>query len=349
MLKSLSVYDFRNLNLSFELSSGINIIHGDNGSGKSSILEAIHFLSFGRSFRASNASQMIAHDKDAYTIQAAISKDELENKLAIYRQETATQAKLNASKTSLVKIAALLPALFIDCDSHRNYFTSSTHRRRMFDWLLFHVEPAYMSSYRAYSRALKHRNASLKQGLPTLPWDKVMDEEAIKIHQMRFNVFEMLLIEVDSGAYELNNAKLVYTPGYDVEVGFMQALSNASMQDRKMGYTTIGPHKADWQLCINGVNAVQSMSQGQQKIAHLKLILLHYEIMRQCSVRPMIMIDDMPAELDANHKALLESFLTGLEGQIVITAINPEDVSWGGSCRLFHVKQFCLNEGKTVD
>lgn len=339
MLKSLSVSDFRNLNLSLELSPAVNVIYGDNGSGKSSILEAIHFLSFGRSFRASNASQMIAHHKQGYSIRASVFKNELENKVSIYRQETATQAKLNASQISLVRIAALLPALFIDCDSHRNYFTSSTHRRRMFDWLLFHVEPTYMSSYKAYAKALKHRNASLKQGYATLPWDKIMDEEAARIHQMRLGIFEMLVEEISKGSFDLSNANLVYTPGYDADNSLMHALLDASMQDRKLGYTTVGPHKADWQLCVNNVNAVQTMSQGQQKIAHLKLVLLHYVIMRKHSIHPLVMVDDLPAELDGKHKELLESFIAGLESQVIITAITPGALDWSCERALFHVEQ----------
>lgn len=338
MIKSLSVSNFRNLTTSIELSPTINLFYGKNGSGKSSILEAIHFISFGRSFRASLAAQMIATGHSSFVINATIFKNNNEYQLGMSKSNRSMQCKINADAASLSKIAALLPALFIDCDSHRNFFTSSSYRRRLFDWLLFHTEPGYIHAMKAYTKALKHRNTLLKQQGNTQPWDQILEAEGGKIHEYRHKAYLKLLKLVSEDGYNLNNLTLSYSPGYDVGIGMLAELNGSRVIDERLGYTSKGPHKADWLLEHNGEKASYILSQGQQKIAYLKLILLHYQCMLDVDIVPVMMMDDVPAELDGEHRDLIHKLLAELPGQTIITAIHKEDLSWKNQTEIISVE-----------
>ena len=182
MIRSLTIEAFRNLHCSdVNIGPGVTILHGDNGSGKSSFLEALYYLSFGRSFRSSDADAMIFSDASQFVLRAQITHNNLQSSCAILRHNGRSAAKVNGAPSPLSSVARLCPALFADSDSSRNFLTSSTYRRRAFDWLGFHVKPGYLAAIRRYNAVLKSRNAALKQSQDPSPWDALLIPEAERI------------------------------------------------------------------------------------------------------------------------------------------------------------------------
>ena len=141
MLTSLSASTFRLLDVQLCFSSGINVIWGENGSGKSTILEAIYYMAHGRSFRTSNVKNLVSNGQNGFLIRAKVLQNDSYD-LALQRSMDGFSAKLNQQKTSLSSLAKQLPVVFIDCDSHRHFFCTPMVRRRLFDWLVFHVKPS---------------------------------------------------------------------------------------------------------------------------------------------------------------------------------------------------------------
>lgn len=341
MLTELSLENWRIVNTSLTFSPGINVIWGDNGSGKSSILEAIHFFAFGRSFRTSQADMIIGADQDFCAAHAVIQKEGLPYPISVVRHQKKTQARLSGDPVPLSRIAPYLPALFVDCDSHRSYFGTRSFRLRLLDWLVFHVEPGYIDAMRLYNQGLKQRNWALKQGLDPVPWNVVLDKEAAVIQACRDRVSKLVAAEIASqGVFE--GLLLQYMPGFDVSKGLLADLEMSQTKDLRLRRTTVGPHLGDWCLVVEGKDAGQVLSQGQQKTTFLKLMFIQYAVMCQQGLQPLVMIDDLAAELDSWHRELIGDFLSTSGAQAILTGVLARDVEALEGAAMFHVKHGCL-------
>lgn len=335
MIKTLSIAGLRSVNERLELAPEANIIHGDNGAGKSSILEAVHFMSFGRSFRTRNPDVMISHQADRFLIHADIEKQELIYSIAIERQRGTTVAKINGDKAPLSMVAQLLPAIFVDTNTYRDFFDKAAMRRRFIDWLVFHVKPEHMQLVRRYNSALKSRNGALKSKCITTPWDMILAEAAAKINSNRAEAIERLRAYVVSNSYAyLDDLSVSYLPGYAVDLGLESCFQDALHKDRVSGKTSVGPHKADVLLSIGPQPAGDVLSQGQLKSLFHQLVRSYKEHLRSAGIVPLVLVDDFQAELDNKNCAALSSIVSG--GQSLVTCIQNDKMLEG---RLFHVER----------
>lgn len=341
MIQSLTIEAFRNISsANIRLGDSVTVLHGNNGAGKSSFLEALYYLSFGRSFRSHDARMLIKTEAGQFVIRADIKREGVVHTCAVSRSGLKSVAKINGSASPLSHIARVSPTLFADSDTYRNFMMSSTYRRKVFDWLGFHVKPGYLDACRRYSSILKNRNAALKMNQSPSPWDALLVPEAEYVTRLRKEVFDEFVEHFSTGdAVFLDDAGWQFDPGYNVDSGFEAELLSAHAKDRVLRRTTVGPHTADWVFSIQGKKAKDALSQGQQKTAFFYSLAAQDRFMQDLGTVPLLLIDDYAAELDVDNKRLLHSMVFGRAGQSVVTSIHRPDFDAGPDHQLFHVKQ----------
>ena len=165
-LQHLEIIGFRNLSQGkLDFSSHFNILYGQNGSGKTSLLEAIHFLSLGRSFRTRHVSRIIQHQQSQFTLYGVLAKNNMTIPIGLERNRDNSQRTLINSlpAQSIAELAANLPLQILTPQSYRLFLDGPKTRRQYLDWGVFHVEHSFFFNWQRANRALKQRNALLKK------------------------------------------------------------------------------------------------------------------------------------------------------------------------------------------
>ena len=334
-LHHLSLTDFRNFSkISFNFTPTINFLIGKNGSGKTSILEALHLLSTGRSFRTTNLNRTINFNSDNAVIYAeAQGLNGLDYKIGYKRDHKNNKyLKLNNNDiSSVAHIAAVLPMCCIEGVGFRALLESPQLRRRILDWGVFHVEHSFYEAWQKYNKVLKQRNVYLKQN-PGRDyydtWDALFAKAALNLMILREKYFKALKPYFDAHIQKLlpiGKIDVVLKQGIDgaSEEEILSELKSSLPKDRERGFTSIGPHKADLIFKFKNIQAKESLSRGQQKMVILALYLAQLEYLKLATdKRCLILIDDIASELDQNAQQMLYRELYATNHQVVITAVN---------------------------
>jgi DNA replication and repair protein RecF len=331
MLDFLSIRNVRNIKaLECRLSPTVNCFYGENGSGKSSILEAIHFLSLGRSFRTRLVSRVISHEATSLTVfskthfgQVGLEKD----------RKGSTQVRVNnETVTSIAELATLLPLQLIEPHSYRILEGAPKQRRQLLDWGVFHVEHLFLSLWREAQRAIKHRNAAIRQGLSkqqiTL-WNPEIIRLAEELTTLRESYLDQYLQSFKEVLEQLStlDIELKFYPGWNQEKGLEEVLEQSLERDRQLGYTQFGPHRADLKIKHNNVNAVDILSRGQQKLLVLAISIAQGLCLHSINGKQSVyLIDDIAAELDPQTSGSIMDFLYKIKSQVILTSVSPEFV-----------------------
>ncbi|KTC91493.1 DNA replication/repair protein RecF [Fluoribacter dumoffii] len=325
ILSELKIHHLRNISTAhLGLSSRFNFIFGANGSGKTSILEALYLLSCGHSFRSREISPIIAYEAPSLTVFARGQNQETISIQKSYSDPT--QIKLNnqfCSTTS--QLAYALPCLVFYSDIFQIIDAGPSVRRSLLDWGLFHVKHTYLSLLKEYKKVLKQRNALLRQHAPYphfIPWDKQLSQLAQQLHVLREEYFAQWEISFTSVLQKLSqlDCKILYYKGWDKKntgKELEQVLVESFVADMQKGYTQQGAHQADILIQVNQNKARHILSRGQQKIILIALRLAQARLLaNDC----LFLIDDLPAELDEAHQLKLMTYLAQTKGQYVITS-----------------------------
>jgi len=347
----------RNLSeVTLELSPTINIFYGDNGSGKTSLLESIALLGLGRSFRSHKTRSLIAHNQKQLVVFALLNTQGSLNPLPLGLQKERSGSTNIKLEGNVVKAAATLakqlPLQIINANSFQLIEGAPGQRRQFLDWLVFHVKPNFIVVWKDLQKVLKHRNTLLRRDkidyAEFTHWDKEFVRLALDIHTMRQETFTDLkecfgvLSEEFLGH---NNILLSYLAGWDTSVPFNEVLEDSFERDKRDGYTHYGPQRANIAFNIEGKIASDVLSRGQEKslvcALHIAQAMLYQRaIGEQC----VFLVDDLPSELDTKHRALLAKWLSSLNGQVFVTGVEKQDLinAWSNENKqitLFHVKQ----------
>lgn len=357
----LEISYFRNLSaVSLELSPGLNFLYGPNGAGKTAVLEAVHLLVRGRSFRTQRSSTLIQHDQEFLTVRGAIKDEHQGSKtLAISKdQRGRTELKVNGIvEHRLSEAAGLVPLQVMLPDLSNLVFGEPHGRRQWLDWGTFHVEPAYLSELRSYLKVLKQRNALLKEiaggagdQANLTPWTDQLIDAAQRVHEKRTRyldglspVFEELLARL---APELR-VQLRYQPGWPIDQSLRKVLGDLSTREVKLGYTQMGPHRADVELWVGDAKANTILSRGQGKMVASALKLSQARLLTTLANRTSVfLIDDVGAELDEGHSFQFFELLGEMCCQILATSTlrlplreTGEGQFAGSGLRVFHVER----------
>jgi DNA replication and repair protein RecF len=350
----LSYLEARNLRVisraEFEPVSTVNLLIGPNGSGKTSFLESIYFLATGRGFRGSQGRELIRRGSTAVNVTGQRHDEHgAVTHLGIERNGQGRRISINGiSQRSAAELARLLPVIATSPADHHELFQSAKLRRAMLDWLVFHVEPHFFGAWNRYQTALKQRNAELRRpsGRPEAlaPWEEELDQAATVITQCRQRTAERWSIAVkDSGTRLLDmGLSVVLQPGWDTTASLRDALSANRGNDRAIGYTQLGPHRADVDVRMDGLNARIYASHGQRKLVMFALRLAQLEVFRAQRGRgAIVLVDDLAAELDPIRRRALVDGLYALDAQVFVTSTEAGQ-SGLEACdngRLFHVER----------
>lgn len=401
MIERLQVSHLRNLTQVNLHPAACNVIIGANGSGKTSLLEAIFLLSRGKSFRHHQPKRYIQHHQNTATVYAKLNDGAT---LAIQKQLDATTI-LRLNQTTVYNQSILteqLPTLLIDPSTMDMLEQGSASRRQLLDWLVFHMKQGFHPQWVAYQRLLKQRNSLLKQTrhlthvqLAELKaWDKGLSNHAALIHHYREHIFaewqpyfaQSIMQLLPTYAEQLS---LSYNAGYDTSIALDVQLNERLEQDLQMGYTRIGNHRADinvhWRsneasvasnqpLPTNGTlktetdtklpilkeQAANVLSRGEKKLLITALRLSQLPLLlnvkgnsdfpssdSKLSATPVVLLDDITAELDGRAIDILLTALARLPCQVFMTSLTADVVPliqqlWSNP-NTFHVKQGQIN------
>lgn len=355
-VEQLSLTDFRNFSgLSLSFHPAFNLIYGENGSGKTSILESIYLLSHGRSFRAPNISSLIRDNSDKFVVFCALSDDENHHRVGIEKKKQAkTVAKINQNAAvSLVELTNLLPVLLINHQAHDLIDKGPQQRRKFIDWGVFHVEPNFYTNWKQYIHALKQRNAALKNDAEPKsvePWTQQLISYSLELDSFRSQYLDAIMglfVEyIGVLMPELfKNISFTYYSGWSQDKSLANCLEQSFVRDKVLGYTQIGAHRADIRINFKQKPVEYTLSRGQQKLLACALKLAQAVYFRQCTGRsPVVLIDDFTAELDNEKQDGLKRLLLESQAQIILTATSLD----GLFCfnRLEEKQTFHVEQGK---
>jgi len=353
-LSSLEIYGVRNLHhVKLPHLAEVNLFYGDNGAGKSSVLEAIHMLALARSFRSAQLKPVIEYEREAATVFAKLSGgDGQQIALGIQRHRRGgfTIKRDGEIRKSVVELAELLPIQLINASSYQLLDAGPKQRRQFLDWGVFHVKHSFYSTWKKAQRCIRQRNALLRQkggnsqislwNQELIPAANLLDLARREYFEAFQPVFENILAEVSN----IDGIKASYHRGWRDDEDLGEILRNDIERDLRRGVTHSGPHRADLKITVHGLDAAQILSRGQLKLVVCALRLAQCQLMQEhTGKRCVLLVDDLPAEVDQEHQWRLCEQFDKLESQLFITCIEPAsliDFEWKNkkTPAMFHVK-----------
>ena len=338
---------------------GLNLVVGPNGSGKSSLLEALHLMAYGRSFRARVRDGLIRQGADALEVFVEwVEAAGRPRRAGLRHAGQAWEGRLDGGNLGqLGDLCAALAVVTFEPGSHALVVGGGESRRRFVDWGLFHVEPEFLGLWRRYARALKQRNALLKarqRDGQLDAWEHELHQAGTPLGQARERYLQALqpfLEDVSAAVFpEGLGARLRYLPGWrHEELSLADALLLARDRDLATGFTSVGPHRADWRIEHAGIPGREALSRGQAKLTALSALLAQAE--HQAAVRgdwPVVALDDLASELDRPHQALILERLAGTGAQVIVTGTEAPILpgALAQDARVFHVEQGRVTQGR---
>ncbi len=349
-LTQLQIKNFRNLkDTQLTPIQGVNLISGDNASGKTSLLETIYYLSHVRSFRTQHVTDLISRQSPYLQLVANIeTTDNIIIPFGIRRSRIKSEIRVNKQPVKRVSdIAVQFPVLAIHPDSYKLITGSPSQRRQYLDWGVFHVEHGFFLAWQRFKKALAQRNASLKSRQKydvCQLWNTEIHNTAHYIDQLRQQYFDKLapyFYQLTQQFFFDDNVDIEYKRGWSVDHQLIEVLEENLLKERMRGYTQYGPHRAEIIIKVNGQSAQTCISRGQQKLLVALMRLAQAMQFTEATCNPCVLLyDDLPAELDANHRKLVLSVLSKMNIQLFLTAIEKEqiDLSAWEMRKLFHVE-----------
>jgi DNA replication and repair protein RecF len=339
--------------VSIDPAPSLNLITGDNGAGKTSLLEALHLMAYGRSFRGRVRDGLVRTGAEAVEVFVEWQEgaEARHRRAGLRHTGQAWVGRLDGQNVSqLGELCAALAVVSFEPGSHALVTGGGEPRRRFVDWGLFHVEPGFLPLWRRYARALKQRNAVLKSGAGGQQldaWDHELAEAGEPMTRHRRQYLEQLQVRLLAVAGDLVPAlgasSIEFQSGWrSSELSLADALLLARDRDRGVGYTTVGPHRADWRIDYAGHPQREALSRGQAKLSALSALLAQAEDYAQRRGEwPIMALDDLASELDRNHQRRVLQRLVGSGAQVFVTGTEPPSALAGleVSPTLFHVEQ----------
>jgi DNA replication and repair protein RecF len=334
------------------LAPSINIFHGDNGSGKTSFLEAVSLLGLGRSFRSSRARSVINHHAERCEIFGQVERTQGGIVPVGISRTRAGAREIRIGGEAVAQVAALsrmIPLQLINTDSIGLLSGPPDLRRRFLNWGVFHVEQEFHTQWRRYQHCLRQRNALLRGGkmdrAQLQAWNGELAGSGELIDRYRDEYMNRLQprFRAALGAiFPAAGVELGYRRGWDREAGLEQLLEREIDRDLARGFTQDGPHRAELLVTTDGRPAAETLSRGELKLVASALMVAQVTLLNESGSRECIyLIDDLASELDLSYRRRLCNLIQAGGNQVLVTSVTRESLEgcWTReSPRMFHVE-----------
>jgi DNA replication and repair protein RecF len=339
---SLSIRDFRNLaRVDLELGARFNVLFGDNGQGKTNLLEAVYVLATSRSFRTARLDEMIGTGAETTSLRGQIHEagEEREQSVGMRRGVRATRID-GKRPPSLAAYALRTPTVVFHPGAIALSAGGGSERRRLLDRAALYASPASLAEGLSYAKAMRARQRVLEkrgEGAGDLDgWEELMVRHGRALADARAGAAGRLVPAAVRAFARIGAPGLTlqarYEPGAPADDdAFRGELARRRVQDRARGAASVGPHRDDLSLRL-GTRPVRGMaSQGQHRAVVLALELAEIEVITEArGVRPILLLDDVSSELDSDRTAALLGALREERGQVLVTTTRPELIDAAG-------------------
>ncbi len=365
VLNTLSLVSFKNYaHANVNFSERFNCIVGNNGEGKTNLLDAIHYLSFTKSYFNPIDSQNIFHDAPMFVIQGSFLLNGKEDEIYC-AQKKGERKQIKLNKKEVARFAdhiGMFPVVMASPSDIELILEGSETRRKFADSIISQYDRDYLETIISYTKVLLQRNAQLKQFAKSKKFDsdslKIWDEQLIALGNKIYNkrkefssefeiIFQKYYELISEGKEKVN---CIYKS--QLQNGDFEALLNEGQdKDRVMEYSTVGIHKDDWEFQMDKYPVKKFSSQGQQKSYLLAIKLAQYEfIKKHKQIIPILMLDDIHDKLDEHRvKKLIELVSAEEFGQVFITDTSKERIQKlfkgiNSEIKIFKVKDGTISE-----
>jgi len=335
-IESLTARGFRNLEpQEVELGPGFNVFAGANAQGKTNLLEAAYVVATSRSFRTSRIVEVLAHGAEAASVRAAIREEGAPREQSVGLRQGVRAARIDGKKpVNLAAYAVSTPVVVFHPGSVVLSTGSGMERRRLLDRLALYRSPAVLADAEAYSRALRARQRVLdSRGEATRDlehWEALVVRHGAALRDARLAAAQELgpAAERAFSAIGPSGARLsvTYAPGAPEDPGaFLAALARDRPRDRARGSASVGPHRDDLTVELDGRRVRGVASQGQHRAVVLALELAEISLISAArDVAPILLLDDVSSELDRTRTEALLRAVGGQGGQVLLTTTRRE-------------------------
>lgn len=362
VLGSIAIHNFKNIGEArLEFSPKVNCFLGNNGMGKSNLLDAIYYLSFCKSFSGVHDSLLIKRDEDFCLVQGNYVRRGVDEELSLglSKGKRKTLKRKGKEYQRLSEHIGSFPLVMVspqDIDLIRG---GSEERRRFMDMVISQGDRRYLDELIRYNRGLEQRNRLLRDGVVDhglyLAVEMTMERAAEYIHNVRKDWIERLTVIFD-GYY-----RAIAGDGEQVHLNYRSQMNEAGVtmgslldsarrHDEMVKYTTVGPHRDDIEMELSAMPMRRTGSQGQCKTYTIALRLAQYDFLHGSSgMRPLLLLDDIFDKLDASRvERIMEVVERPMFGQIFITDTNRTHLDeimrrTAGDYRIWQVSEGCFN------
>jgi DNA replication and repair protein RecF len=341
-IKSLALQNFRNHKDTFlKLSQGINVIIGDNAQGKTNLLEAIYLTCVGRGFRSPKDRDLIKFDEDIMRVKTTVSKNYGDTSIEIVLSSVSGRSgkQIKIDEIPIRRIGELIgniTCIFFNPDELKLIKEAPADRRRFMDIDISQIDKIYFYNLLKYNKILQQRNALLKI-IASAPqnnsvtnnkmldvWDEQIATVASEITARRatfINMLRPLVSAVHKTLASQENIDIIYNNIDNILMKFKESRE----KDIRLKTTTIGPHRDDLTITINGKNIHSFASQGQQRTAALSIKLAELKVFENTTgEKPILLLDDVLSELDTSRQEKLLNAITGYQSIITAATFNSD-------------------------
>ena len=358
-IELLRLTDFRNFRYAeIRPGPGVNLITGPNGSGKTSLIEAVGFLSNGRSFRTPLVQRVVSYGCESLTVYAELCSGDDRKRIGISRGKSRdTEIRINGeSVRRLAELSRELPLQILNPESMSLLGDGGPELRRSFiDWGCFFSDESFFGNWARFRNVLKQRNAALRTAgsyQSVAYWDRELVRYSEAVSEVRERYCSAIrddLMRYLSEFLPDFTFSIDYYRGWERDADLAGLLERSFPRDREAGYTMSGAQRADLRIKADGIPARDILSRGQLKLAVCAMKLSQGLHLEQSSGRPCtFLIDDFASELDAARRRLLSEKLSGVRGQIFVTAVDDsaEEFSGiaGGALKRFRIRDGIITE-----
>lgn len=344
----LSAVNVRNLaDVTLRPAPRFNLIYGINGAGKTALLESIYLLARGRSFRSHRIDEVVRRGEDTLRVTANLDH-QADGKVITGVERAPGRLRIRYAGETVPTVsghARKFPVVLLTPDTQELVLGPPKARRNWLDWSMFHVEPHYLEHWREYYRALRQRNILLKNRAAAAQlsgWEEAMSGPANRINDARHQFLGALAEKFSELTSEFWDPAPVIelVPGWDAARPLQDCLAETRGEDRQLGHTRQGPHRADVRFHHRGVALEVEFSRGNSKLFVSLLILAQARVIATAGEQPVLLLDDAGAELDRDREVHLLEILVDEPLQTFLTRTErPPNWMLRPGEAMFHVER----------